>query len=367
MKNIYLLTAILLAFTFQLSAQRVSPYTKLVWSDEFDGTGLPDPAKWGYEVGYVRNGELQYFTKSRVENAYQEGGYLHIKAMKDDPVYDNDGNLLNTKTDRITSASIITKGKAAWTYGRIEARVKVPGPNRGSWPAVWMMPQDNRWGNWPNSGEIDIMEHVGYAPEQSHFTAHTATYHDKGTGGLRSKALDTPRVYDDFHVFAIEWDTEGIYWYFDDHLPYHQRAAHEFYNESNGSSDDWKVWPFQRDFYLILGLSYGGGWGGRNGVDYQLPMEYLVDYVRVYKESVAITTVREEEINIYPNPVVNTLHFDGVDCLPEVMVKNINGQTVAQFQNVEKSVDLSHLNKGYYILQMKDKAGNSYRQKILKK
>jgi beta-glucanase (GH16 family) len=226
-----------------------------------------------------------------------------------------------------------------------------------------MMPEDDRWGNWPNSGEIDIMEHVGYAPEQSHFTAHCNKYH---SSTARSAAYDTPRVYDDFHVFAIEWDTEGIYWYFDGNMI----PAHEFYNESAGTQDDWKVWPFQRNFYLMLGLAYGGGWGGRNGIDWQLPMEFLVDYVRVYKlpgECNAIPEINAEKIEIYPNPVVNTLNFKGVCCLSEVLITNISGQTVAQFVDVENSIDLSNLNKGYYILQMKDKDGTPYAKKILKK
>ncbi|MDR1683017.1 MAG: family 16 glycosylhydrolase [Candidatus Symbiothrix sp.] len=367
MKRKFVFMALLAMTVLSLSAQRQSPYTQLVWSDEFNGTGLPDPAKWDYEVGYVRNGELQYFTRERVENAYQEGGYLHIRAINNDPVYDAENKVLNNKDNaqQTTSASIITKGKVSWLYGRIEVRAKVPGPNKGSWPAIWMMPVANRWGNWPNSGEIDIMEHVGYAPEQTHFTAHTYKYNNSfGVMPARGTAYDTPGVYNDFHVFALEWDTEGLYWYFDDR----KIPAFEFYNESSGLENDWQAWPFLREFYLMLGLAYGGGWGGRNGVDWQLPMEYLVDYVRVYKmpES-AITTVSDEPINIYPNPVENILHFDGIDRLREISIKNISGQTVARFQNVEKSVDLSHLDKGYYILQLKDADGNPYSRKILKR
>jgi beta-glucanase (GH16 family) len=363
MKKNYLLAILCLAIAGQLFAQRESPYTELVWSDEFSGTGIPDPAKWMYEVGYVRNGELQYYTNARVENAFQEGGYLHIKAIENDPVYDKDGNLLNTKAHNITSASLVTKGKASWTYGRFEVRAKVPGPNKGSWPAIWMMPVENRWGNWPRSGEIDIMEHVGYAPEQSHFTSHCWRYHDNGSGGLRSSAHDTPGVYDDFHTFALEWDTDGLYWYFDDE----KRPAHEFYNESAGAENDWEVWPFQRNFYMILGLAYGGGWGGRNGVDYQLPMEFLVDYVRIYKmPDTGIETINNDRIQLYPNPVVNALHISGVETIKEVSVFNISGQLVAQFSDAGNAVDLSRLDKGYYVVQLKDSNNNPYIRKIVK-
>jgi beta-glucanase (GH16 family) len=363
MKKIYFFTALFLVLAGQLFAQRQSPYTKLIWSDEFDGTGLPDSKKWTYEVGYVRNGELQYFTNARVENTFQEDGYLHIKAIKDDPLYDGNGNLLNTKADRITSASIMTKGKASWLYGRIEVRVKVPGPNKGSWPAIWMMPVADTWGGWPNSGEIDIMEHVGYSPEQTHFTSHCFHYREGGQGGLFSTAYDTPGVYDDFHVFALEWDEEGLFWYLDDK----ERPVHEFYNESSGSKEDWKVWPFQRNFYLILGLSYGGGWGGRNGVDYQLPMEYLVDYVRVYKlPDAAIETVENKKIKLYPNPVVNTLNIAGAENIQEVSLFDISGKLATQYENVKKSVDLSRLDKGYYTIRLKDKDNCFYTQKILK-
>jgi beta-glucanase (GH16 family) len=347
----------------QLFAQRTTPYTELIWSDEFNGTGLPDPAKWMYEVGYVRNGELQYYTNARVENAYQEGGYLHIKAIEYDSIYDGEGKLLNTKSHHITSASIITKGKASWLYGRIEVRAKVPGPNKGSWPAIWMMPVDNRWGNWPRSGEIDVMEHVGYAPEQTHFTSHCWKYHDSGTGGLRSTVYDTQGVYNDFHVFALEWDTEGLYWYFDND----KRAAHEFYNESTGSEDDWQVWPFQRNFYLLLNLAYGGGWGGRQGVDYQLPMEYLVDYVRVYKmPETAIENVDKENFTFYPNPVTNTLHISGMEAIREISVFNISGQLVVRYGGNIKDIDISHLDKGYYILQVKNKNDTLFFRKMQK-
>ncbi|MDR0413132.1 MAG: family 16 glycosylhydrolase [Dysgonamonadaceae bacterium] len=363
MKKMYLLIALLAVFAGQSLAQRQSPYTRLIWSDEFDGTGIPDPAKWSYEVGYVRNGEMQYYTNARVENAYQEGGHLHIKAMKDDPVYDDKGNLLNTKNDRITSASIITKGKASWVYGRIEVRAKVPGPNKGSWPAIWMMPVANNWGNWPNSGEIDIMEHVGYSPEQTHFTSHTFHYHDSGAGGLRSTASDTPHIYDDFHVFALEWDEEGLYWYLDDHkLP-----VHEFYNESRGNQEDWKVWPFQKNFYLILGLAYGGGWGGRLGVDYQLPMEFLVDYVRVYKlPEAGIETADEVEIKLYPNPVTDVLNISGAEHLAEVSLFDISGKLAARYGDVKQAIDLSGLDKGFYTVRLTDKNNRSRTQKILK-
>lgn len=147
-------------------------FTKLVFSDEFDGTGLLDDSKWGYEEGYVRNGEEQYYTVAREENAYMADGCLHIvcrndSALIEDALYEQQwSGSHGYRADTIipiTSACVVTKGKFAFTYGRVEVRAKLP-VCLGSWPAIWMFPQDRS--DWPACGEIDIIEHVGYDPQQ---------------------------------------------------------------------------------------------------------------------------------------------------------------------------------------------------------
>ncbi|MEK7765444.1 MAG: glycoside hydrolase family 16 protein, partial [bacterium] len=210
------------ALSVSLPAAR--PGWDLVWSDEFDKDGSPDPARWGPEVGMIRNNELQYYTKGRAENARIEGGNLVIEARKEP--YEKAG---------YTSASLTTAGLASWTYGRIEARAKLPG-GRGTWPAIWMLGNAIDKVGWPVCGEIDIMEHVGFDPDKIHCTVHTAAYnHVKGT--QRGSTLDTKAPFDGFHVYATEWTEGAITFFFDD------RVVFTFTKEGSGK-DVWRVWRF---------------------------------------------------------------------------------------------------------------------------
>ena len=240
-------------------------YTRLVWQDEFNGSGLPDPEKWGYEKGYVRNRELQYYTVNRLENAEQRNGYLVITAR-------NDSALIDGQIRPITSASIISKGKGDWKYGRVEVRAKLPSC-LGTWPAIWMMPTTSTYGGWPRSGEIDIMEHVGYDPDRIYFNLHTAKYnHTKGTG--RGSSVYCPYPDKKFHVYAVEWFEDHIDWFLDD------KKVFSVKNDGEG----WESWPLDHPFYLILNFAFGGAWGAQKGVDLKgLPQEYFFDYVRVFQ------------------------------------------------------------------------------------
>lgn len=235
----------------------------LVWSDEFDYDGLPDPMRWGYETGYVRNNELQYYTASRLENARVQDGMLIIEARKEP--YSGYG---------YTSASLITQGRATWTYGRIEVRAKLP-TGKGMWPAIWMLGSDIGTVGWPNCGEIDLMENVGFDPDRIHTSIHTKAYnHTIGTGKTASVVVSPP--YQDFHLYAIEWFADRIdFWVDDDKVL-------TFKNEGTG----WAVWPYDGPFYLILNIAVGGSWGGQQGVDDRIfPQTFLIDYVRVYQTS----------------------------------------------------------------------------------
>ena len=139
-----------------------SPTSKLVFEDHFDGEGLPDSTRWNYEEGYVRNGELQYYTVARPENCYQKDGCLHIVCRNDSARIEQGlfGKAWATPVDTtrcdsvapVTSASITTRGLGEWKYGRVEVRAKLP-DCRGSWPAIWMMPARDTYGKWPRSGE----------------------------------------------------------------------------------------------------------------------------------------------------------------------------------------------------------------------
>lgn len=230
---------------------------RLVWSDEFNGNQI-DQSKWGYEnlrPGTV-NHERQGYT-SRPENARVEGGNLVIETRKD-----------NFDGMQYTSARLITRGKASWKYGRIEARIKITSA-LGSWPAFWMMPEDQS-GGWPACGEIDIMEQVGYEGDTVHGTTHTQRFFGgNGRGAPRS----VPNITADFHTYRVDWYADRIEWYVD---------GQQYFVQRNDGGND--VYPFHKNFHIILNFALGGDWGGARGFDENMPNQrMLVDFVRVYQ------------------------------------------------------------------------------------
>ena len=235
--------------------------TTPVWSDEFNTDGAPDAGKWGYDIGGTGwgNNELQYYTNGL--NTSVNGGNLKIEARKE-----------NYGGRNYTSARMITKDKGDWLYGRFEVRAKLP-RGRGTWPAIWMLPTDWAYGGWPNSGEIDIMEHVGFDPGRVHITIHTKAYnHTLGTQRGAYSVVST--AMDEFHRYRIDWTSYGIRGYIDD------ERIFEFMNSGNGSD----YWPFNQRFHLLLNIAVGGSWGGQQGVDDTIfPTSLDIDYVRVYR------------------------------------------------------------------------------------
>jgi len=240
---------------------------KLVWSDEFDEDGTPDATKWGYDLGdgcpYVcgwGNNELQYYTNNS-KNARVKNGHLIIEALKEDK-----------KGKKYTSARLVTKKKGDWKYGKIEVKAKLPS-GLGTWPAIWMLPTKNKYGGWPKSGEIDIMEHVGYAPDSIYGTVHTEAYnHIKRTHKDGNKVIKSEGV---FHIYSIDWQKDKIDFLVDNELYF------SFANEKK----TFEEWPFDKAFYLILNVAVGGNWGGKHGVDATIfPLKIEVDYVRVYQK-----------------------------------------------------------------------------------
>jgi beta-glucanase (GH16 family) len=252
---------------------------KLVWSDEFDKPGPPDPAKWEYEEGFVRNNEQQFYTRGRTENARIEDGLLIIEARKEqfrNPGFDsNVQGQSRTRRNRefaeYTSASLTTRGKASWTYGRIEVRAKLPS-GRGTWPAIWTL-GTNRPAGWPACGEIDIMEFVGFDPGVVHANIHTRKYnHVQKTG--KGSQITIPDASEAFHVYALEWDADQLTFFVDG------KKYFTYQNEGSGAD----AWPYDKDQYLILNLAIGGAWGGQKGIDEAcFPQRYYIDYVRVYQ------------------------------------------------------------------------------------
>jgi beta-glucanase (GH16 family) len=253
---------------------------KLVWSDEFDTNGAPDPANWSIEewAAGVVNAEDQVYT-TRPSNVRVENGHLVIEAHKEE--YEG---------GQYTSGRMQSSGKADFLYGRIEVRARLP-EGQGTWPAIWMLSSspftyattctdDEGWQGsddcdaWPNSGEIDIMEHVGYQEGHVHGTVHSKAYHWTVWNQRKGRIL-VDNVTDEFHDYSLEWTPDRIDILVDD------TVYLTYINEGNG----WEEWPFDQPFHVILNLAIGGAWGKGGGPidDSIFPQRMLVDYVRVYE------------------------------------------------------------------------------------
>ena len=252
----------------------VSSNWEMLWSDEFDGEEL-DLSKWNklsWKPGWVNN-ELQAYT-DRDTNIFLEDGYLVLQGNIE-PGYSGTDFVGNNYVADYTSGRVNTDNKFSTTYGRFDIKAKLPA-GKGSWPAIWMLGESISSLGWPECGEIDIMEHVGYDEGMIHGSIHTEEYnHMYNTQRSGSKYVDN--VTDQFHVYSLEWSPFYLRYLIDD------EPFFFVYNDSNG--DDSK-WPFNDPHYLILNLAIGGDWGGVQGISASaFPMKMYVDYVRAYKKS----------------------------------------------------------------------------------
>ena len=267
-KRIISVVCMLQILLFQNVVFCQSDFKKLIWADEFNLNGLPDSLKWSYDTGNGcpticgwGNNELQYYTSNRLQNARVEDGKLVIEARKE-----------NFENARFTSARLVSKNKGDWKYGRFEIRARLPA-GTGMWPAIWMLPTKWEYGGWPHSGEIDIMENVGYWPDSLLSTVHTGAYNGmintQQTEGINKK--DLSKV---FHIYTVEWTAETLSFFIDN------KMYHVFKNDHTGN----KTWPFDKEFHLLMNIAVGGNWGGKYGVDDKIfPQKMEVDYVRVYQ------------------------------------------------------------------------------------
>ncbi len=272
MKTFLFTTCTVILFIFQTCVENqkskdeiLSQDYKLVWSDEFDYTGLPDPEKWSYDTegnswGWG-NQELQHYTEARKENTWVSDGVLRIIAIDE-----------KWEDKNYTSVRLRSKDKGDWLYGRIEVRAKLP-EGVGIWPAIWMLPTDWEYGNWPSSGEIDIMENVGFNPDTIYASVHTEKYHHS-IGTQKTSGIYLPENRNLFHTYILEWNENDINVSVDGHRYF------SFVKEEGG----YQVWPFDKRFHLLLNIAVGGSWGGQQGVDENIfPAIMEIDYVRVYQ------------------------------------------------------------------------------------
>jgi len=242
----------------------------LVWSDEFSGPNgsAPDSTKWGYDVGGNGwgNNELEYYT-NRTQNAYVEDGNLVIQARKE--TYTGSDGV----TRNYTSARLLTAKLFSQSYGRFEARIKIP-RGQGMWPAFWMLGNNIGQVAWPKCGEIDIMENIGKEPAIIHGSLHAPGY-TGGTGVSNSYTLPNgARFADDFHVFAAEWEPSVVRFYVDGTL---------YATDTPSSLPTGSTWVFDHPFFIILNVAVGGDWPGPPDSTTVFPQQMLVDYVRVYQ------------------------------------------------------------------------------------
>ena len=239
-------------------------FFSLLMEDTFDIDGAPDSTVWKYDIGTGQNGwgnnELQYYT-DRSENVKVQDGMLQITALQE-----------NFQGSDYTSARILTQDKFEQQYGRFEARIKLP-IGQGLWPAFWMLGSNFDQVSWPQCGEIDIMENRGNEPTLVSGTVHGPGY-SAGESISKSYTLTNDRYDTGFHIFGIEWGPEYINYYIDDVL-YNQITPEDVTGE----------WVFDHPFFIIINLAIGGDYVGAPTAETVFPQSMLVDYVRVYKNS----------------------------------------------------------------------------------
>lgn len=229
----------------------------LVWFDEFNGNGAPDPSKWNYDIGTGEwgwgNNELQYYT-NRLENAYVSDGTLKIIGKKE-----------SYSGSNYTSARLKTLGKFDFTYGKVDIRLKLPTGVKGIWPAAWMLGSNIATVPWPGCGEIDIMEYLTRDPENLYATFHYPARYGDNADGSKLK-FSNPTT--DFHVFTLDWSAESLKISVDGQL------IHSLANKAS--------LPFNNKFFILLNMALGGNFGGALDPAFT-NATYEIDYVRVYQ------------------------------------------------------------------------------------
>jgi beta-glucanase (GH16 family) len=336
---------ILLIFFISLSLAANAQQDSLIWSDEFNESGAPDPTYWSYDIGASGwgNNEIQNYSNS-LQNSWQANGSLFIKALKS-------GNSW-------TSARIITSNKFNFTYGKVVYRAKLP-TGSGTWPALWMLGQNFSTVDWPACGEVDVMEHVGKNPGIVHGSIHTPSSYGNT---VNTNTINVPTFSTEFHLYEVKWFPDRIEFRVDSTLYYTYKPS-----VRNAST-----WPFNKPCFLIMNIAMGGNFGSdpqyetnglKNGIDpslYYAVME--LDYVRVYKltNPASIEEPRNKnnqkssgQLNFSPNPANGKIHLQlpAGDKITGTFY-DMAGKDVFHFQSIgePRDIDISSLCKGVYFI-----------------
>lgn len=246
------------------STQQTSPW-KLVWNDEFDGAAgtPPDPSKWSPTTGGGGWGNKQLDYDTNNQNAYQDGqGNLVLEARKGNP----EGYECWYGPCQYTSAQISTKGHFSFTYGRLEARIKVP-YGQGIWSAFWILGDNCETVGWPACGEVDVMENISNQPNILYGTVHGPSYFS-GTYKLQHG-----KFADDFHVFTLQWDPSHLSFFVD---------GVNYATLNKTSLPNQRDWVYDHPFHIILNAPVGGEWPGSPSATTAFPQKMSISYVRVY-------------------------------------------------------------------------------------
>lgn len=327
---------------------------QIVWSDEFDYSGTPDASRWSFDTQGNEwnwgNDEAQNYTPEGNRNAWVENGNLVIEARKESYYWPADH-----ETKNYTSARLITKNKGDWKYGKFEVRALLPTGN-GVWPAIWMLPTDEVYGGWPNSGELDIMENVGFDPLKIHCNIHTGAYNHKNNTN-KGNTIQTSAPYENWHVYSLEWYEDNVSFYLDDNLVF------SFDKEADNNP---AVWPFDQRFHLLLNIAIGGGWGGQEGIyDHIFPQKMLVDYVRVYEQRESSTSIKDalcDHVRVTPNFADEHVNISGIQTAETYQIISIRGEIISQYVT-DGEMNVSNLPKGLYFICKNGKRVGSFIKK----
>jgi len=320
-------------------------YTDLVWSDEFDSTTpvAVDNSKWYHQTfgpngGQWFNNEEQHYT-DRLDNSYIENGFLNIVAKNE--TFTQDGVTLNYTSARLNS-------KFAFTYGRVDVRAKLPAGD-GTWPAIWTLGKNvNETGaywqtqgfgttTWPACGEIDIMEHGLHATNSVNCALHTPSSFG---ATVNTETFPLADVANDFHVYSMNWSPNQITFMID---------GVGFYTY-NPAVKDANTWPFDLEQYLILNIAMGGFAGTIDPTFTESPM--VIDYVRVFQNSLSIDEAFEDKFRVYPNPASDVIHIETEENIDRLELYNTLGQLVLSIQQNTRRINIQDIKSGVYILKI---------------